>query len=526
MWSRLTSPLYVRIWLAVVLTVAVLTFLVGWVWRMSNDPVMPVREIVVRNQAGQVIGTAQSDPSRRASHDMRFDVVTSDGQTLDIRLPRPPRPPASGGPMMRPPFGFFWMLALVGLAVALAAYPIIRRLTLRLEALQRGVERWGDGDLSARVPVHGRDEVAFLAERFNHAAERIETLMDSQKALLNAHKNLLANASHELRSPLARIRMGLELLAPTLPAARGSLPPEGALRLRPGKAGSAAPAGTEYVAPTLPTSLGSLPPEGALRLRPGKAGSAAPAEQGLVAPTLPTSLGSLPPEGALRLRPGEAGSAALAERGLAAYTFSASAASAAAQRREISRSISELDQLIDEILLASRLDSGQTDNEPMEVLDLTGLAAEECARVNAELQAGPDRQRGEASEAAAEAEDTPSLLLRGSPRLLRRLLRNLLENARRYSTGDVTLALSPGGSAAQPSVVIRVNDCGPGVPLAQRKRIFEPFYRLPGASEREGGVGLGLALVKSIAERHGGTVRCEDRPGGGASFVVELPASR
>jgi signal transduction histidine kinase len=72
--------------------------------------------------------------------------------------------------------------------------------------------------------------------------------------------------------------------------------------------------------------------------------------------------------------------------------------------------------------------------------------------------------------------------------------------------------------------VIRVNDRGPGVPAAQRERIFEPFYRLPGASEREGGVGLGLALVKSIAERHGGTVRCADNPGGGASFVVELPA--
>ena len=51
----------------------------------------------------------------------------------------------------------------------------------------------------------------------------------------------------------------------------------------------------------------------------------------------------------------------------------------------------------------------------------------------------------------------------------------------------------------------------------------EPFYRLPGASEREGGVGLGLALVKSISLRHGGTVRCEARPGGGASFVVDLP---
>ena len=67
------------------------------------------------------------------------------------------------------------------------------------------MERWGAGDLSARVPVEGSDEVAFLAERFNHAAERIERLLAS-------HKSLLANASHELRSPLARIRMGLELM--------------------------------------------------------------------------------------------------------------------------------------------------------------------------------------------------------------------------------------------------------------------------------------------------------------------------
>ena len=400
MWSRLTSRLYVRIWLAVVLTVAVLTVALGWAWRMSSDVPPPQRELVVRNQAGQVIAQAQSDPYRRPGQDMRFNVTTSDGQTLEIHLPHMHRPPNAGGPWMRPPFGFWWMLGLVGLAVALAAYPIIRRLTLRLEALQRGVERWGSGDLSARVPVQGQDEVAFLATRFNSAAERIQTLVESQKALLSAHKNLLANASHELRSPLARIRMGLELMAPSLDTG-------------------------------------------------------------------------------------------------------------ATQRAEISRSITELDQLIDEILLASRLDSGQTDNEPMEVLDLTGLAAEECSRVNAELKAETQ---------------APGMLLRGSPRLLRRLLRNLLENARRYSSGDITLALSAGGSAAAPLAVIRVNDRGPGVPAAQRERIFEPFYRLPGASEREGGVGLGLALVKSIAERHGGTVRCEDNPGGGASFVVELPS--
>ncbi|MEO6322924.1 MAG: hypothetical protein ABIR56_19765, partial [Polaromonas sp.] len=80
--------------------------------------------------------------------------------------------------------------------------------------------------------------------------------------------------------------------APTLPAARGSLPPEGALRLRPGEAGSVAPGG-EDGAPMLPTACGSLPPEGALRLRPGKAGSAAPAGFESPAPTLPAARGSL-----------------------------------------------------------------------------------------------------------------------------------------------------------------------------------------------------------------------------------------
>ena len=403
MWSRFTSHLYVRIWLAVVLTVAVLTLSVGWAWRMSADVQLPIREIVIRNGAGQVIGSAQTSADRQRGQGLSFDVVTTDGQTLEVHMPRPQRPPGSN-PWMRPPFGFFWTLALVGLAVALAAYPIIRRLTLRLEALQRGVERWGGGDLSARVTVQGKDEVAFLAERFNNAAERIETLMDSQKALLNAHKNLLANASHELRSPLTRIRMGLELMSADI----------------------------------------SSP-----------------------------------------------------------------------QRIEISRSITELDQLIDEILLASRLDTKQADAEPFETLDLTGLAAEECSRVKAELTAELGHQ--------ADTDDAHSLQLRGSTRLLRRLLRNLLENAKRYSDGDVTLALSQGGSTAQPTAVIRVSDHGPGVPADQRERIFEPFYRLPGASERDGGVGLGLALVKSIAERHGGSVRCEDNPGGGASFVVELP---
>ncbi|OOG46186.1 HAMP domain-containing sensor histidine kinase [Polaromonas sp. A23] len=396
MWSRFTSHLYVRIWLAVVATVVVLAFLVGAAWQLSTDPPqLPIREVLVHNQAGEVIGRAQTKADRKPGDGLEFDLVTTDGQVLNLELPRPKRPPRNA--WSRPPFGFGWMLGVVALAVAMGAYPIIRRLTQRLEGLQRGVERWGSGDLSARMVVQGEDEVAFLAERFNHAAERIETLMESQKSLLASHKSLLANASHELRSPLARIRMGLELM-------------------------DAAPGST--------------------------------------------------------------------------------------QRAEISRSINELDQLIDEILLASRLDTKQADAEPFETLDLTGLAAEECARVQAQL---------------GTALQTQSLTLQGSARLLRRLIRNLLENARRYSTGEVSLELSETDTGAQRRAVIRVNDHGPGVPPDQRERIFEPFYRLPGASEHEGGVGLGLALVKSITERHSGIVRCEDRPGGGASFVVELP---
>ena len=394
MWSRLTSRLYVRIWLAVVATVVVLTFAVAGAWRFAKEPPpVPIREILVHNKAGEVIGTAQTKPGRKMGDGLEFDVTTKDGQTLYMLLPRPPRP-TGPGPLGRPPFGFGfgWMLGLVGLAVALGSYPIIRRLTLRLEALQSGVERWGTGDLSTRLIADGNDEVAFLAQRFNHAAQRIETLM-------NSHKSLLANASHELRSPLARIRMSLELM---------------------------------------------------------------------------------------------------------------SVDAASPQRIEISRSITELDQLIDEILLASRLDARQADVEPFETLDLTGLAAEECARAHAELGMSDTGQ---------------SLVIQGSPRLLRRLIRNLLENAKRYGQGDVTLELSQKQVGQRAWVVIAVHDQGPGVPLAQRERIFEPFYRLPGASEREGGVGLGLALVKSISERHGGTVRCEARLGGGATFVVELPAA-
>ena len=111
------------------------------------------------------------------------------------------------------------MLGLVGLAVAVGGYPILRRVTQRLETFQQGVQKGGDGDLSVRVPVGGQGEVADLSQRFNDAAQQIENLLASQRALLASQKSLLANASHALRSPLASIRMGLEFLGEASPAA-------------------------------------------------------------------------------------------------------------------------------------------------------------------------------------------------------------------------------------------------------------------------------------------------------------------
>ena len=94
----------------------------------------------------------------------------------------------------RPVLGIVAFLGLIALVVAICAYPLARRLTGRLERLQAGVESLGAGELSARVKVEGKDEVARLAESFNRSAARIAEMVST-------HKMLLANTSHELRTP-------------------------------------------------------------------------------------------------------------------------------------------------------------------------------------------------------------------------------------------------------------------------------------------------------------------------------------
>ena len=371
--------------------------------------------LALDSPAGERIGASESFTRRLAEGMARpLAVRLEDGRTLWIMRPglrqaggggggrngpggaAPPggrpgfdEPPPIPLPFVPPSWprgvGLAVLLLVLFIAVSAGAYPVVRRLTRRLEALKQGVEQFGAGQLHHRVTVTGSDEVAAVASSFNAAAAKVETLVRS-------HQSLLANASHELRSPLARMKMAVSMLDDASPAQRDKL------------------------------------------------------------------------------------------------------------KHEINTNVAELDALVEEVLLASRLDGAQTQIDPRERVDLLALAAEEASRVDA-------------------AVDGVSLGVVGDERLLRRALRNLLENARRYGGHDVcVLTESRAGRA-----LVRVCDRGPGVPEAMRERIFESFFRLPGHAEQAGGVGLGLSLVKQIAERHGGSVRCEAREGGGSCFVLSLP---
>ena len=274
------------------------------------------------------------------------------------------------------------LLVVMVVFVAIAAYPIARAITRRLERLRTRVDALGAGDLGVRVDVEGWDEVAALANSFNRAAERIETLVSAQRTML-------ASASHELRTPLARMRVAIELLA--------------------------------------------ADPRPDLRER-------------------------------------------------------------------IEQDVIELDDLIDELLLASRLQM-TSDLDAMEPVDLLALAAEEGARVDAAV--------------GGSAVDIP-----GDRRLLRHLVRNLFENAQRHGAGT---AIDASVNRDDAGVLLRVCDHGPGIPENERERIFEPFYRTTASREAGAGVGLGLHLVKVIAQRHEATVECRTNEPAGTCFVIRFP---
>lgn len=427
------QKLYFKIYLAVLGSIAIFALATGLLWRMLDDREerhgrAEILGQLVQNALsdGQLSAADQQTALEHLTHNlpMNITILGSNGQMLaqvvgtaaepsalpigsNNRANSHPQPPPitvalSGGrsalilpPPRRhdnePPMGLmfggglFFLLA----AVALTAYPVSRRLTRRLELLNSGVEQWGQGDLSVRVPVRGNDEVAKLAQSFNRAGGQIETLVQTNKMML-------ANASHELRTPLTRIRMNVEMLK-IIDDARQTK-----------------------------------------------------------------------------------------------------------RKTDIEQDINELDEMVEGILLSSRLDAyaARHANMPLETVDVLALIAEECAHYDHE-------------DFNIEVEGAP-ISAQVNPKLLKRLVRNIVENAHKYGESPLAIRVEAGA----PQVCIHFQDSGKGIMAANPEQLFEPFVRADGSGQK--GVGLGLSLVKKIAERHGGSVSIASAAGEGLHLVVTL----
>lgn len=180
--------------------------------------------------------------------------------------------------------------------------------------------------------------------------------------------------------------------------------------------------------------------------------------------------------------------------------------------RRVLTSVDRCDHLIDQLLTLARVELGSQDGKAS--VDLGGL----CRRVVDDLGAGPP-PRG----CRIELQSAPASVA-GWAFALEVLVRNLLSNALAHSPDGavVSLSLGPGTATSGPELV--VDDAGPGIAPAQRARVFDRFVRL-GAAPRHAGAGLGLSIVRAVADAHGASVTLGDAPQGGLRVSVRFPAA-
>ena len=286
-----------------------------------------------------------------------------------------------------------WSVPIVVLLLAALVWWLTGRVLRPVEAIRAQVAAISSSELHRRVPSTGRDdEIARLARTMNEMLDRVEYSAARQQ-------RFIADASHELRSPLTRIRTQLDLCVADPDA---------------------------EAAPEIYRSL------------------------------------------------------------LADTT--------------------DLQQLIDDLLLAARLDAG----EPVgtEIVDMDDLVVVEARRLRERAQVTVDTAGVSAARVSGHAGQ------------LARVIRNLADNAERHATSRIVFSLRETGEFCE----LVVRDDGPGIPVHARETIFEPFTRLDEARSRgHGGTGLGLAIVRDIVAHHGGTIAVTGDESGGCRFLVTLP---
>jgi two-component system, OmpR family, sensor kinase len=330
--------------------------------------------------------------------------VHARGRVLGNVVVLPRRPVASVAQEVGP-LTLVGALTLALLGAAIVAWATFGPAHRRLRALEAAAQRLGSGDLSARAPTEGHDEIAQVARAFNQTADALQAEIDRVRAEQVVRRQLLADVSHELHTPLTAIRGYVD----TLQMHEISL--------------------TE----------------------------------------------------------------AQRERYLAI----------------VSEETARLERLIADLLDLAKLDAGGM------VLQVVSVP------VNTLLMRVLDRfMPGAAARDIALEISTSAAELPGDPGRLEQALSNLVANALRFSEPGGTVRVDARREGA--TVVISVQDAGPGLTQEQQAQVFERFYKADPARSAEG-TGLGLSIVRAIAEAHGGRVSVDSTPGQGSTFSLHLP---
>lgn len=173
------------------------------------------------------------------------------------------------------------------------------------------------------------------------------------------------------------------------------------------------------------------------------------------------------------------------------------------QRAKYAHDLDQMEEMITATLHFVRDTTRPGERTPLELSSLVESLCDEMAETGAKTEVEPGEK----------------VVLEGDPMALRRLVANLLENAVKFGGRARARVFADAGNA-----VVEIDDDGPGIPPADTEKVFEPFYRRePSRSRQTGGIGLGLAVVRSIARGHGGDVNLINRAGGGLTARVQLP---